>query len=122
MGERRGRRRWCDGDRGGRGVLIIARGQQRDRALVIRGGTRPVNLLMEPRNRGKNEREEDRADAPRGHNGVQCSRLVLAETHAHSGASVVLPAALRKSDLLEGDRLERLPPKADGQPSMRIAS
>jgi hypothetical protein len=64
-------------------MLIIARRQQRDRALVIRGGTRPVNLLMELRKCGENEREEDSDDASRDHNRPECGSFAVSEAKAH---------------------------------------
>ena len=83
-------------------MLIITRRQQRDRTLVIRGGTRSLNLFMELRNRGENERDEDRTDAPRGHQGAERSRFAISQPQAHVRGSVRPQGALRKHVLMGG--------------------
>jgi hypothetical protein len=61
-----------------------------------------VNLFVELRNRGKNERDEDRTDAPRGHQGAERSRFAISEAKAHVRGSVRPRGALRKQVLMDG--------------------
>ena len=94
-------------------MLIITGCQQRDRALVIRGGTRSVNLFMELRNRGENEREEDRTDASRRHQGAERNRFASSQLQAHVRGSLRPPGARRK-DVLRGAPLLPLLDRGSG--------
>ena len=57
---------------------------------------------MKLRNRGENEREEDRTDAPRRHQGAERSRFAISQPRAHVRGSVRPQGALRKHVLVAG--------------------
>ena len=69
---KRCRGRWGgEGDRDGRRVLVVAGCEQGNSALVIRGAGLAVNLLVQLRNRGENDREKDSDDAAGGNDRAQ---------------------------------------------------
>ncbi len=83
VGERGRRCRWGEADRRSDGVLVLASGQQSNRALVIHGGGTAVNLFMKLRNRGKNEREQNRRQASSDDNRAQNEFPPVGEPQFH---------------------------------------
>jgi hypothetical protein len=88
-GSKRARRRERRyGDRGRRRVLVFTGGQEGNRALVIGRRTCRMDLLMKVRDRGKDEREEDRADATCRDQRVERRSFAVDQPQAHWKGSV----------------------------------
>jgi hypothetical protein len=104
VGERSGWRERRDRDRGHERMLVIARRKVSHRALVIRGGTRVVDLFVEARDRGKNQREENRGDASRRDQGAGSRSFSVGQPKAHVRGSVRSQGARRKHLLVQPPR------------------
>ena len=78
------RRRWRrEGDRNTRRVLVIARSQQRDCAFVIRRAGCRMDFFMQLRDRRKDDREKECADASSGEDRTQGDGFAISEAQAH---------------------------------------
>ena len=77
-------------------MLIIAGREERDHAFVIGRARRVVDLLVQLRDSGKNDREEERADASGGDCRPERELSGAAESQAHVPESVGPTRAPRK--------------------------